>query len=191
MSQSEWGLGRGGVKEIFPCSIVPADSKQAISIIHRDSVLQKERGYGLPGPRLKNAAPLKACSSSHRWHVRFQPWPISCRIFTIEARYGETSERRRSVLVWMKWLQHNYYCYVLLFDQTLLFFMPDVLSLCVKACKSLFLHIPHFHFSMNCFKGLLMQFRNLRNQSLLLSKGKVTETFERRTYSMRMLELKE
>jgi len=62
----------------------------------------------------------------------------------------------------MKWL-HNYYCYVLLFDQMLLFFMPDVLSVCVKACKSLFLHITNesFHFIMNCFKGLL-KFRNVK-----------------------------
>ncbi len=140
---SKWaGIGKGGVKDVFPCSIVPVDSKQAITIIHRDSALRKERGDGLPGPPSKNAAPLKACSSPHRWHVRFPAWPISCRIFT-EAQYWETSEPRRSVLVWMKWLQHNYYCYVLLFDQMLLFFMPDVLSICVITCKSLLLHITH------------------------------------------------
>ncbi len=137
------GDWEGGVKDVFPCSIVPVDSKQAITIIHRDSALRKERGDGLPGPPSKNAALLKACSSPHRWHVRFPAWPISCRIFTTEAQYRETSEPRRSVLVWMKWLQHNYCCYVLLFDQMLLFFMPDVLSICVITCKSILLHITH------------------------------------------------
>lgn len=95
VSQSERGLGRrvgGRFKEIVSCSVVLFDNKQEITIIHADSVLQEERGAGLPGPPGKSVAPLKACSSPQRWHDRFPPSPVPWRIGTIEAQYWDVCD---------------------------------------------------------------------------------------------------
>ncbi len=141
---SKWaGIGKGGLKTSSPAPLFLLTANKRLPSFTETAHCERKEAMASQDPPSKNAAPLKACSSPHRWHVRFPAWPISCRIFTTEAQYWETSEPRRSVLVWMKWLQDNYYCYVLLFDQMLLFFMPDILSICVKTCKSLLLHITH------------------------------------------------
>lgn len=129
----------GGLKTSSPAPLFLLTANKRLPSFTETAHCERKEAMASQDPPLKNAAPLKACSSPHRWHDRFPAWPISWNIFTTEAQYWETSEPRRSVLVWMKWLQLNYYCYLLLFDQMLLFFMPDILSICVKTGKKLFL----------------------------------------------------
>lgn len=134
MSQSDQGLGRWVGGDLKKSSLAPlfflTANKRLPSFTQ--TAYCRRRSAGLPGPPWKKCGPFKGM---------FLTSPVT-RSELLRPSTQRFANEADLFLFKMKWLQHNYSCYILLFDQLLLFFMPASLSISVKPWKSLCFTLP-------------------------------------------------